>query len=98
MSDHPVEQAIRRSHCSHGDRDAPQHQCIGTCLITSHGVTLACKACGGDDRKIAPSELRQEVRLVRAILDALGISYDALSPEYQARAAKVAENWKPRGY
>ena len=36
--DHPVEQAIRRSHCAHKDRNEPQHQCIGTCLITPQSV------------------------------------------------------------
>jgi hypothetical protein len=91
--DHPVEQAIRRSHCSHKDRDDPQHQCVGTCLITPQGVTLACKACGDDDRAIAPTETLPETKLVRAVLDALGISYDALSPEYKARAAEVAKRW-----
>lgn len=92
-TDHPVEQAIRRSHCSHKDRDAPQHQCIGTCLITLQGVTLDCKACGGDDRSIAPQETLPETRLVRAVLDALGISYDALDPAYKARAAEAAKRW-----
>lgn len=91
--DQRVEQAIRRSHCSHADRDATDHQCVGTCLITPQGVTLACKACGGDDRAIAPAEMLPEARLVRAVLDALGISYDALSPEYKARAAAVAKHW-----
>jgi hypothetical protein len=93
VSDHPVEQAIRRSHCAHKDRDASHHECIGTCLITFQGVTLDCKACGGDDRPIAPSETLPEARFVRAVLDALGISYDALSPEYKARAAEVAKRW-----
>jgi hypothetical protein len=91
--DNPVEQAIRRSHCAHADRDAPQHQCIGTCLITPQGVTLDCKACGKDDRAIAPAETLPETKFVRAMLDVLGISYDALAPEYKARAAQVAKNW-----
>lgn len=91
--DHPIEQAIRRSHCSHADRDVPSHQCVGTCFITPQGVSLACKACGDDTRPIAPSNTLPETRLVRAVLDALGISYDALSPEYKARAAQVAKHW-----
>ena len=93
MTDRPVEQAIRRSHCSHKERDAPQHQCVGTCLITPQGVTLACKACGDDDRPIAPSDTLPETRLVRAVLDALGVSYDVLAPEYKARAAEVTKRW-----
>ena len=93
MTDHPVEQAIRRSHCSHKDRDDPQHQCIGTCLITPQGITLDCKACGDDNRPIAPSDTLPETRLVRAVIDALGIAYDALTPEYKARAAEVAKRW-----
>ena len=91
--DHPVEQAIRRSHCAHKDRDAPHHQCIGTCLITPQGITLDCKACGGDERPIAPSDTLPETRLVRAVLDALGISYNALDPAYKARAAEAAKRW-----
>lgn len=93
MTDHSVEQAIRRSHCSHADRDDPQHACIGTCLITSQGVTLTCKACGNDDRPIAPSDTLPETRLVRAVINALGIDYDALSPEYKTRAVEVAKRW-----
>lgn len=92
-TDHPVEQAIRRSHCSHTDRDSSRHQCVGSCLITAQGVTLACKACGGDDRPIAPADILPETKLVRAVLDALGITYDALAPEYKARAAEVAKHW-----
>jgi len=93
MNDHPVEQAIRRSHCAHADRDDPQHQCIGSCLITPQGVKLDCKACGDDDRPIAPTETLPETRLVRTVLDALGITYDALSPEYKVRAAEAAKRW-----
>lgn len=97
VTDHLVEQAIRRAHCAHKDRDESSHQCVGSCLITPQGVTLTCKACGDDDRPIAPSDTLPETRLVRAVLDALGISYDALSPEYQARAAAVAQRWLERG-
>lgn len=93
MTDHPVEQAIRRSHCAHADRADPTHQCVGSCLITPQGLTLACKACGGDERAISPSETLPETRLVRAVLGALGIAYDALSPEYQSRAAEAAKQW-----
>lgn len=91
--DHPVEQAIRRSHCSHKDRDDAHHQCVGTCLITPQGLTLTCKACGDDEQAIAPLDTLPETRLVRAVLDALGISFDALAPEYKARAADVAKRW-----
>jgi hypothetical protein len=93
MSDHPIEQAIRRSHCAHADRDDTHHQCVGTCLITPQGVTLDCKACGKDERAIAPTDTLPETKLVRAMLDALGIAYDALTPEYKARAAEVAKRW-----
>lgn len=96
MSEHGVEQAIRRSHCSHNDRDDPKHQCVGSCLITPQGLTLTCKACGSDERTIAPAETLPETKLVRSVLDALGISYDALSPEYKARAAEAAKRWMRR--
>jgi hypothetical protein len=93
VNDHPIEQAIRRSHCAHADRDDAQHQCIGTCTITPQGVKLDCKACGDDNRTIVPSDTLPETRLVRAVLDELGIAYAALSPEYKARAAAVAKRW-----
>jgi len=93
VTGHVVEQAIRRAHCAHADRDDPTHPCVGTCLISPQGLTLTCKACGDDDRTIAPSETLPETRLVRAVLDALGLAYDALSPEYKARAAEVARRW-----
>jgi hypothetical protein len=96
-TEHAVEQAIRRSHCSHADRDDPQHQCIGTCFISTQGITLGCKACGNEERSIAPADMLPETKLVRAVLDALGISYDALSPEYKARGAEAAKRWmRPR--
>jgi len=88
-----VEQALRRAHCSHADSADPEHQCVGSCLITPQGVKLSCKACGDDDRAIAPSDTLPETRLVRAVLDALGIAYDALSPEYKVRAAETAKRW-----
>lgn len=88
-----VEQALRRSHCAHADREDVTHQCVGTCTITPQGVELACKACGEDVRQIAPAAMLPETRLVRSVLDALGIAYDALSPEYKARAAQVARAW-----
>ena len=93
MSGQSIEQALRRSHCAHNDRDDPQHGCVGSCLITPAGLTLECKLCGNDDRLIAPSDTLPETRLVRTILDALGISYDVLAPEYKKRAADVAKLW-----
>jgi len=88
-----IEQALRRSHCAHKDRDDPQHPCSGSCLITPQGVTLECKLCGNDTQLIAPSDTLPETRLVRAVLDSLGITYDVLAPEYQKRAAEVARRW-----
>lgn len=91
--DHPVEQAIRRSHCAHAEREDPQHQCVGSCLITPQGVTLTCKLCGDDARLIAPADTLPETRLVRAVLDAVGVELDAIAPERKARAASVAKRW-----
>lgn len=88
-----VEQAIRRSHCSHADSEKAGHHCIGTCLITPDGIALDCKACGGDKRTIAPADTLPETRLVVAVLDALGIRYEVLSPEYKAAAANAARDW-----
>lgn len=38
-----IEQAVRRSHCSHKDSESPEHHCVGTCTITPEGVKLDCK-------------------------------------------------------
>jgi hypothetical protein len=95
-TEHTIEQAVRRSHCAHADREDSHHQCIGTCHITPQGLTLDCKACGKDERSIAPADLLPETKLVRIVLDALGISYDALTPEYKARAANAARSWMDR--
>lgn len=92
-ADHLVEQAIRRSHCSHADRDDPHHQCVGSCLITAQGMTLSCKACGDDAREIAPAALLPEARLVLAILSAIGLEYDAITPDRKARAAEIVKRW-----
>jgi hypothetical protein len=92
-SGHPVEQAIRRSHCAHADSSDPQHPCVGSCLITPQGVTLTCKLCGDDERSITPAETLPESRLVREVLDAIGIEPGALAPERRARAAEVARRW-----
>jgi hypothetical protein len=90
---HPVEQAIRRSHCAHADSSDSKHPCVGSCLITPQGVTLTCKLCGDDERGIAPAETLPESRLVREVLDAIGIELDALAPERRARAAEAAKRW-----
>lgn len=92
-SGHPVEQALRRSHCAHADSSNPQHPCVGSCLITPQGVKLTCKLCGDDERGIAPVETLPESRLVREVLDAIGIELGALAPERQACAAEAAKRW-----
>jgi hypothetical protein len=56
-------------------------------------VTLTCKACGDDERAIAPAETLPEARLVREILDVIGIEFDALAPERRIRAAEAAKRW-----
>lgn len=91
--DHPVEQAIRRSHCAHAERDDPHHQCVGSCHITPQGMTLTCKVCSDDDRPIAPAEILPETKLVRAVLDAVGVEYDAITPERQAHAVEATKRW-----
>jgi hypothetical protein len=44
-------------------------------------VTLTCKVCGDDERTIAPVETLPETRLVREVLDVIGIEFGALVPE-----------------
>lgn len=98
-TDH-IAQAVRKSHCSHDKRDDKDHHCIGECTITPQGIKLDCKACGSDVQLIAPSDLNPGTQLIKKVLDALGIDYQCLSPEYKARAAEVAEAWykAKRGY
>lgn len=91
--EHQVEQAIRRSHCSHEDKGKASHFCVGTCTISPQGLKLECRACGNDERPIAPLETLPETRLVRRLLDELGIDWNMLTPEAKARAANVAKTW-----
>jgi hypothetical protein len=56
-------------------------------------MTLTCKACGDDDRPIAPAETLPETRLLRAILDTIGIELDAITPDRRARAAEAVRRW-----
>jgi hypothetical protein len=93
MNDHPVEQAIRRSHCAHAQRDDPSHACVGSCHITPQGLTLTCKACGNDERPITPAEVLPETKLVRTVLAAVGIDYDAIAAERRADAVETAKRW-----
>lgn len=91
MTEHPIEQAVRRSHCAHNDREDPRHQCIGSCNISPQGVTLSCDLCGDAHRPIEISA--PETRLVSIVLEALGISPEAVTPEYKSRAAEAAKRW-----
>jgi hypothetical protein len=84
-----VEQAIRRSHCSHNDAGKPTHKCVGVCEITATGINLTCSLCGSDSVPRFPAR-REAATRARRIIDATGISWCALSVESQAAAANEA--------
>jgi len=85
---HPVEDAIRRSHCSHDDKGKPDHRCAGTCTISPKGMTLECGLCGGDFEASHPFHEYAGLR-AKDILAAAGISWNMLSDEARMRAADV---------
>lgn len=82
-------QTLRRAHCAHEHAGQEQHACIGTCTITRDGVKLDCKACGSDVQPIAPTA--SESRVARAVVEAAGLAWDALTPESQRAACAAAE-------
>lgn len=85
-----VEQAIRRSHCSHDNRDDPDHGCAGTCTITAKGVTLECSLCGDDFRDRYPYRVGAGER-AKGIVEAAGVRWDSLSDRARQRAAEAVE-------
>lgn len=74
-----VEQAVRKSHCS---RKGEGHECVGTCTISPKGIHLSCPLCGTDDVKMLDCPKWVTDR-ARAILNASGLDYNALSVDYQ---------------
>lgn len=78
---------LRRAHCAHAQAADPSHACIGRCTITRDGVTLDCRACGGDVQPLAP--VGQLAQAARAVVEAVGLSWSSLTPEAQ-RAAMMA--------
>lgn len=47
ITDDILEQT-RRAHCSHDNASESEYQCVGSMLITPHGIGLACNLCGNE--------------------------------------------------
>lgn len=77
LAQFPVEQALRKSHCSNGGKE---HACVGTCTITPRGVELDCSLCGKDKH---PNSSPNEWLADRAasILHAAGMRFASLSED-----------------
>jgi len=39
---------VRIAHCSYEGEDTETHRCVGSCLISPHGVSLLCSLCGSE--------------------------------------------------
>lgn len=91
-----IDQALRRSHCSHDDRGKENHRCIGVCKITPKGTELSCELCGDD--KVPMVNFPDEVfRFARRVLGAAGLPFDNLSEDVQGSVLRaVAEDLCPR--
>ena len=80
---HAVEQSLRRSHCQ---RSGYEHQCTGKMTVTAAGIELACVLCGSTASPyIDPAVRTMTARLAQT----LGLNWDALAPETQARALQL---------
>lgn len=88
----PFAEALRRAHCAHANAGDPGHACIGRCTIDRDGVKLDCKACGPGGEPLAPSEF--EARVARAAIEAIGMSWTALTPEAQRAAVAACDRAK----
>lgn len=85
-----IAQAVRRAHCA---RKGSEHKCVGECRITAAGVALSCRLCGSDVELIQsyPSD---DQRLARSVVEATGMTWEALAPERQVAAIEAAIYWR----
>jgi hypothetical protein len=81
-------QGLRKAHCSRGDNEL--HDCVGKVTITSGRVDLECTKCGNGHEIIAPSETLPQTRLAKRVLAAVGLDWDALTPERKRAASDAA--------
>lgn len=94
LSPGPFAEQLRRAHCAHADAEHPGHVCIGRCTITREGVTLDCTACGSGGESLAPRP--REAEDARAVVEAAGLQWSALSPEAQRAAVSALDRSRPR--
>ena len=81
-----VELALLRSHCAR--KDQPQAHCMGQVTITAAGIELSCKLCGNGG--VDAYRFQGAHDRARAIVEAAGVSWGALSVESRQRAAEEA--------
>lgn len=85
----PFAETLRRAHCAHSAAGEPTHVCVGRCTITRDKVELDCKLCGSDHQSLGPSVI--EAMPARAVVEAVGMSWDSLTPEAQRAAVSALE-------
>lgn len=83
-------QAIRKSHCSHEERDDPKHGCAGQITITPNGYELRCVLCGSDDNPLV-STFSPAYTRAKKYVAAMGLSWDLLSSNAQLRLIKAIQ-------
>lgn len=82
-----VLEAIRREHCAR--KDEGPHHCVGVATITRAGATFDCQLCGSEEQTLAPRPSGALDR-AKAVLEAVGLEWDALSSERQRAAVTAA--------
>lgn len=90
----PFAQTLRRAHCSHEKAGDPEHICVGICTIKRDGVFLDCTACGSGSEPLAPQDY--ENTATKAIMEAAGIRWSALTPESQRAAVDEYQRKRSR--
>lgn len=78
-------QGLRKAHCSRGGDEL--HECVGVATITRDGVELACKLCGKQSEPLVP--LGRNTALARSVLAAIGLDWDALTPERKRLVVEI---------
>lgn len=80
-----IGEALRQSHCA---RSGQRHACVGECTLTSAGIRLSCRVCGGGSEEYGPETRYFE--MARHIVGAL-VPFEALAPEMQRRLAAAVK-------
>lgn len=84
-----VLEGLRRAHCSHEGAKDPKHGCAGELTVTPTGIKLACTLCGTDDSTHVDPQ-SWGATIARGVLEAAGLSWEALCAERQVAAIQAA--------